>query len=174
VTPSSLEETVKRLYPALLGDEASFSRADAELMRIDAENAQDAFAQYLIGSAYDSCGRGHRAIVHYERVFALGAGQLPEHRRPEIYVQAGSTFRNLGRFDAARRLFAEGIAQYPEYRALRVFAAMNETSAGDTAAASAHLYAYVLVAEDGSFARFQRSLTWYIGELVRQGRTADA
>jgi tetratricopeptide (TPR) repeat protein len=169
VSSPGIEAEILALSPLLQGDEASFEQGAAQLRRLAAAHAGDAHAQYLIGSAYDSHGRGARAIPHYERVFALGVVHLPEARRPEIFVQAGSTLRNLGRFDAARAMFADGIGQYPEYRALRVFAALLETSAGDAAAAARHLYAFVLMPDDGSIDRFRRSLTWYIGETLKGG-----
>jgi tetratricopeptide (TPR) repeat protein len=169
VSGSDIEGEIRALAPLLQGDESAFEHGASVLQRIDAAHPSDAFVQYLIGSAYDSCGREALAILHYDRVFALGLTGLPEARRPELFVQAGSTLRNLGRFETARAVFQRGIAQYPDYRALRVFAAMNETSAGEDAAAARHLYAFVLMAEDGSIDRFRRSLTWYIGEVLKAG-----
>jgi tetratricopeptide (TPR) repeat protein len=162
-----IEARIAALAPLLQGDDAAFERGAAELRRFDGAFPDDAHVQHLIGGAYDSCGREALAISHYERVFALGLDGLPAHRRPEIIVQTGSTLRNLGRFERARAVFAEGIAQYPDYRALRVFAAMLETSAGDDAAAARHLYTFALLREDGSIDRFRRSLTWYVGEILK-------
>lgn len=169
-----IEAQIAVFAAQLQGDGEEPSRAAEALIALGKEHAQDAFVQYLAGGAFDSGGREALAMAHYERVFALGLDALPSHRRPEIFVQAGSTLRNLGRFDDARAKFAEGIAQYPEYRALRIFAAMNETSAGDAAAAARHLYAFVLMPEDGSIARFRRSLNWYIDEILSASEDRDA
>jgi tetratricopeptide (TPR) repeat protein len=169
-----IEGRIAALAPLLQGDERAFDRGAEALRAFDLDHPQDAFVQYLIGGAYDSCGREALAMAHYERVFALGVDALPPHRRPELHVQAGSTLRNLGLFERARDVFAMGIAKYPDYGALRVFAAMLETSAGDDAAAARHLYAFALMREDGSIDRFRRSLTWYIGEILKQPGGADA
>jgi tetratricopeptide (TPR) repeat protein len=169
-----IEARIAALAPLLQGDEREFALGAAELRALDQQYPHDAFVQYLLGGAYDACGREALAAGHYARVFALGVEGLPAHRRPELYVQYGSTLRNLGRFGEARAMLAAGIVQYPDYRALRIFAAMLETSAGDDAAAARHLYACSLMREDGSIDRFRRSLTWYIGEILKGGRGADA
>lgn len=174
MTQHDAEARIASLAQALQGSESEFEQAAAELQALGERNPQDAFIQYLIGGAFDSCGRGATAIAYYERVFDLSVGQLPEARRPELFVQAGSTLRNLGRFEEARALFAKGIDQYPDYRALRVFAALNETSAGDHAAAARHLFAFALLRDDGSIDRFRRSLTWYIGALLKPAGDTDA
>lgn len=160
-----IERAIGALKPLLEGDEASFEAGARELRQIDAQHPDDARVQYLIGSAYDSHGREALAIQHYDKVFALGVAKLPDSRQPELFVQAGSTLRNLGRFAAARETFATGITRHPDYRALRVFAALNDMSAGDAPAAAKHLLAFALMPHDASIDRFRRSLTWYIGQV---------
>lgn len=169
-----IEARIAALAPLLQGDEREFESGAAELRALDQQYPHDAFVQYLAGGAYDSCGREGLAATHYARVFALGVEALPAQRRPELYVQYGSTLRNLRRFSEARAMLAAGILQYPDYRALRVFAAMLETSVGDDAAAARHLYACALMREDGSIDRFRRSLTGYIGEILKGRGGADA
>lgn len=139
--------------------------AEQELIRRAEAHPHDALVHYLVASAFDGAGREAAAMPHYERAFALGVDRLPARRQPEIYVQAGSTLRNLGRFDAARDLLAEGMTRFPDYRALAVFAALVEMSAGDAPAAAALLFRVVTMDEDASLARFRRALRWYVDEL---------
>lgn len=148
------------------GDAAIVARADADLHARSAAHPDDAQVQYLVASAYDSAGRESEAMPFYERAFAIGVEQLPLTRQPEIFVQAGSTLRNLGRFDAARDLLRDGMARFPGYRALPVFAALVEASAGDERAAMTLLFRVVTMDEDESLGRFRRSLRWYVEDLM--------
>lgn len=142
------------------------ARGHAVLRAHDAAHPNDAHAQYLIASAYDSAGHEAAAIAHYERAMTLGVQHLPADRQPEIYVQAGSTLRNLGRFDDARAVLDTGIASFPDYRALRVFLALLEATGGDHVKAAGLLFDVVAMAEDRSLARYRRSLRWYVDELA--------
>jgi hypothetical protein len=147
-------------------DDSHVAKAAEAALRARSEaQPHDALVQYLVASAFDGAGREADAMPFYERAFALGIEHLPEQRRPEIFVQAGSTLRNLGRYDAARMLLAEGMARFPEYRALAVFAALVEMSAGDASAAAVLLFRVVTMEEDASLARFRRALRWYVDEL---------
>ena len=141
--------------------------AEQEVARRAEAHPDDALVHYLVASAFDGAGREADALPYYERAFALGIDRLPAQRQPEIYVQAGSTLRNLGRFDAARDLLAEGMSGFPDYRALAVFAALVEMSAGDAPAAAALLFRVVTMDEDASLARFRRALRWYVDDLQR-------
>ena len=86
-------------------------------------------------------------------------------------MQAGSTLRNLGQLDEARALLREGMARFPAYRALPVFAALVEASAGDDRAAMLLLFRVAIMDEDASLGRFQRALRWYVDDLLNQERT---
>jgi len=140
-------------------------RADAELRARAAAQPDDALVQYLVASAYDGAGREAEAMPFYARAFALGVERLPPARQPEIFVQAGSTLRNLGRLDEARALLRDGMTRFPAYRALPVFAALVEASAGDERAAMGLLFRAVTMDEDASLRRFRRALRWYVDEL---------
>ncbi|MGC4192295.1 MAG: tetratricopeptide repeat protein [Thermomicrobiales bacterium] len=147
------------------GDPATMERADAKLRSRGMTNPDDPLVQYLVASAYDSAGREADAMPFYERTFTLGVDRLPERRQPEIFVQAGSTLRNLGRLDDARNLLRDGMRRFPDYRALWVFAALVEASAGNDRAAMELLFQAVSMDEDASFGRFRRSIRWYVEEL---------
>ncbi|HWK79752.1 MAG TPA: tetratricopeptide repeat protein [Thermomicrobiales bacterium] len=147
-------------------DPAVAAHADAELRWRAAAHADDALVHYLVASAYDGAGWEADAMPFYERAFAIGVEHLPAGRQPEIFVQAGSTLRNLGRLDEARILLQDGMARFPAYRALPVFAALVEASAGDDRAAMALLFRVATMDEDASLGRFRRALRWYVDDLL--------
>ncbi|MGN6032103.1 MAG: tetratricopeptide repeat protein [Thermomicrobiales bacterium] len=147
-------------------DPAEAARADVDLRARSDAQPGDALVQYLVASAYDGAGREADAMPFYERAFAIGVERLPAARQPEIFVQAGSTLRNLGRFDEARALLRDGMARFPEYRALPVFAALVEASAGDDRAAMTLLFQVATMDEDASLGRFRRALRWYVDDLL--------
>lgn len=141
-------------------------------LRERAESDPDAAERWFVyGGALDFSDRPQEAIVAYGRVFDLGVEQLPEADQPRLYVQAGSTLRNLGRLAEARTLLEEGIRRFPEFRALPVFLALVEVRAGDERAAIDLLFDALLAEENGdtSMQDYRRALTWYAGE-IRQPR----
>ena len=79
-----------------------------ELRERASTSPEDADAWFSLGSALDSEGLEAEAIEAYDRVLALGFEHLPDARRPELFVQAGSTLRNLGHLDEARALLERG------------------------------------------------------------------
>lgn len=139
-----------------------------ERLRLYAEtHSEDAVAWFQYGGGLDFLDHEAKAMVAYERVFALGVEELDADDRPRIYVQAGSTLRNLGRFDEARSLLAEGRGRYPDFRALAVFQALVDVSAGRDRAAIDHLFEALLAIDEGddSVASYRRALTYYANEI---------
>jgi tetratricopeptide (TPR) repeat protein len=155
-------------------DTGVVAQGEAMLRARDQANPDDALVQYFIASAFDSAGHEADAMDHYRRAIALGVEQLPAEYQPQLYVQAGSTLRNLQRFDEARQLLEDGIARFPDYLALQAFLALVEVSSGDDRAAVNRLFAIVLADAPGdeSLRRYRRSLTWYAQEIAE--RVADA
>lgn len=129
--------------------------------------ADDAEAWYRLGSALDSAGEEAEAIVAYERVFDLGIDRLADSDKPQLYVQTGSTLRNLGRLAEARNLLEEGRKRFPDFRALGAFLALVEISAGEDQRAIDLLFDALLnrVEDDHSIQRYHRSLRWYADHL---------
>ncbi len=127
----------------------------------------DAVAWFQYGGGLDFLDHEAEAMVAYERAFRLGVDALDVDDRPRLYVQAGSTLRNLGRLDEARALLADGRRRYPEFRALAVFQALVEVSAGRDRAAIHLLFEALLAGEEGddSVASYRRALTYYAGEI---------
>ena len=147
-------------------DPDEVSRGEELLRERAIAHPDDALVQYLIASAFDSAGREGEAVPHYERVFAIGVENLPENRRPEIFVQAGSTLRNLGRLEDARKVLQDGIVRFPGYRALYVFLALVEAKAGVWMQAAMLLFEMAVMEEEPSLLRFHRSLTGYAQEIA--------
>ena len=130
-------------------------------------NPDDAVAWFRYGGGLDRSGDEAAAIVAYERVFEIGVEQLDPSDQPRIYVQAGSTLRNLGRLDEARELLEEGRRRFPDLRVLAVFQSFVEVSAGRDREA-VNLLLDVILAEgsgDESLTWYPRSLAYYAGEI---------
>ncbi|CAA9550462.1 MAG: hypothetical protein AVDCRST_MAG87-822 [uncultured Thermomicrobiales bacterium] len=134
--------------------------------RAEAE-PDDSERWYRLGGALDSAGHEALAMDAYQRVFDLGIEHLAEEERPQLFVQAGSTLRNLGRLDEARQLLETGRAEFPDFQALAAFLALVEISAGRERRAISLLFDALLnrSEDDGSIRRFHRSLRWYAAHL---------
>ena len=129
----------------------------------------DAGAGFAYGGALDFSDRAEEAIIAYGRVFDLGVERLPLDDQPKLYVQAGSTLRNLGRLAEARTLLEEGIRRFPHFRALPAFLALVEVSAGNQHTAIRLLFDALLAdgSDDSSIQQYRRALAWYAGEIAQ-------
>jgi tetratricopeptide (TPR) repeat protein len=130
-------------------------------------NADDAGAWFRYGGGLDSSGDEAGAIVAYQRVFDLGVEHLDPADQPRIYAQAGSTLRNLERYDEARALLESGRSRFPDLRVLAVFLALVEVSAGHDRRAIDLLFEVILGEGKGddSIGWYPRSLAFYAGEI---------
>lgn len=161
----SLYEEADALIRASGTDEV---RQGLELLRAHAElHDHDAVAWFQYGGGLDYTNHEAEAMVAYERVFGLGVEHLDPDDRPRIYIQAGSTLRNLGRFDEARALLEEGRRRFPTVRALPIFLALVEVSAGRERQAIDLLFEAILADSPGddSIARYMRALTFYADDI---------
>jgi tetratricopeptide (TPR) repeat protein len=164
------EEAMQLVYT----EEPAAVAQGLEVLRERAEgNPDDAERWFVYGGALDFSDRPEEAIVAYGRVFDIGVEALPANDQPRIYVQAGSTLRNLGRIREARTLLTEGMRRFPSFRAIPAFLALVEVSDGEERAAVDLLFDALLLEESGddSIATYRRALTWYAGNL-RQGDSA--
>jgi tetratricopeptide (TPR) repeat protein len=143
-------------------------REGVERLRQHADaHPDDAVAWFQYGGGLDYTDHEAEAMVAYECAFALGVEGLDPDDRPRIYVQAGSTLRNLGRLDEARTLLKAGQTRFPGVRALIVFQALVEVSAGRDRAAIDLLFEVILSegAGDDSIAQYTRALSYYANEV---------
>ncbi len=139
----------------------------ARLRRLADAHPDDAVAWFQYGGGLDYTDHEAEAMVAYERVFDLGVDHLDPDDQPRIFVQAGSTLRNLGHLDEARSLLAEGRTRFPDVRALTVFQALVEVSAGRDRTAI-DLLLEAIQAEgngDDSVGWYKRALAYYADEI---------
>ena len=114
----------------------------------------------------DFQGREADAVVPYRRAQAMG---LSGDDVPRLYVQLGSTLRNVGQLEEAVRFLAEGRQRFPDHAAIRAFHALALVSAGRCPEAAVTLLE--LVTEQSSsidFDGYDRALRQYTDEL-REG-----
>src|SRR5512133_3537488 len=87
----------------------------------------DPRAHFEFAGALDFQGHEAEAVAPYRRAQTLGlaGGDLPR-----LYVQLGSTLRNVGEFDEAVEFLQEGRTRFPDHAAIRAFHALALLSAG--------------------------------------------
>lgn len=106
------------------GKEAEAIEHFRQLVEQYPDNARVIFE---FAGAYDFAGQEPEAVPLYRRAMALGLTGEDERR---VYVQFGSTLRNVKAYDEAIALFDEGIQRFPDWPSLRVFRAYALESAG--------------------------------------------
>ena len=130
--------------------------------------------QFELGCALDFLGKEARAIVHYEIVRKLGVGRLPESLRPRLYLQLGSSLRNVKRFFEARKILETGVRKHPSYGALRIFLAFACHSCGDSPGASKALFEALARQRDESWDIYEAAIRRYARgvrfQTARHGR----
>jgi tetratricopeptide (TPR) repeat protein len=145
-------------------DLASVQEGLALLHRQVELHPHDPRAWFELAQAYDGLGRQEEAIGPYRRTLELGPEGLPEEDRPRLFLQMGSTLRNLGRYRDSRQILQEGLERFPDFTALRAFLALTEHSAGRFSEAS-RLWASCLYPQDDSLHDYRRALSWYCQHL---------
>ena len=150
-----------------LGDDESVAKALALLHEQVTVRPRDAKAWFELAGAYDFLGRETEALPHYNQVVTIGVDSLPDDDRPRLYVQLGSTLRNLKLFDQSRALLLKGIIHFPEVAAIRAFLALTEYSSGNYQGSSKLLFEALMsqAEEDKSISDYRRALTHYITNI---------
>ena len=154
---------------ALLKDEknpASVEEGLSLLKNIVAENPNDAKAWFEYAGGFDFLGREAEAKPLYEKALAFGIESLPAADRPRIFLQLGSTLRNLNEFAESKRVLQMGIHAYPDFAALKAFLGLTEHSLGNAKiAAKLFLEASLAKAGDDSMRDYERALRHYLSIL---------
>jgi Flp pilus assembly protein TadD len=120
-------------------------------------------AQFAYGSVLDALGREAEAVAPYQRALELG---LAGDELPRLYVQYGSTLRNLGKAWDAAHLLVEGRAQFPDYAPIRIFHALALVSAGCADEAAVELLDVILGNADRvNLNGYERALREYTASL---------
>ena len=166
--------------PTTVGD----ADVDAEIARIWALNREGrpeealAAAQGLVerypdtprahfeyAGALDYQGREAEAVAPYRRAQELG---LSGDDLPRLYVQLGSSLRNIGQAWDAAHLLEEGRTQFPDYAPIRLFHALALVSADCGKEAVVELLDLVLNHSAGiGLDGYERVLREYMEELRR-------
>jgi tetratricopeptide (TPR) repeat protein len=111
----------------------------------------------------DSAGREEEAVEHYRNAFELG---VPDEELAGASLGFGSTLRNVGELDESVRVLSEAVERFPEHRALRVFLAYAQWSAGRQADAVRTLVDALYVGDPApELERYRRAITEYANDL---------
>lgn len=139
-------------------------QAIAHFAALAAQYPDHAVVQYEAGGAYDYAGQEAQAVPYYERAHALG---LPDHLKPRLALQWGSTLRNLGRHEEAMALLKDACDTYPQHTALKAFYALALLSGGQAEkAVIAALEACLLT--PSALEKYDRALRSYVQDLKDQ------
>jgi tetratricopeptide (TPR) repeat protein len=87
----------------------------------------DPRSHFEYAGVLDFQGREADAVAPYRRAQELGLSGVD---LPRLYVQLGSTLRNVGQFEEAVGFLAEGRQRFPDHVAMRAFYALALVSAG--------------------------------------------
>ena len=148
------------------GEPASIDQALTMLRKEADANPDDFKALFEYAGAFDFLGREKDALPHYLKIFEQGHQRLPVDDQPRLYVQLGSTLRNLSSLPESKSILSEGIKYFPKYKALRVFLALTEHSLGNHAQAMQLMIEVTLEGtSDSSLVDYTRALGWYASKL---------
>lgn len=147
--------------------DASSVEKGLSLLRAEAESRpNDAKAWFELAGAFDFLGREAEALPHYEKAMALGIDLLPVEDRPRLFVQLGSTLRNLKKYDQSKKVLQEGIDKFPGIAVLKTFLGLTEYSDGNyRKAAKLFLQGSLHGAEDRSLQDYGRALKNYSDQI---------
>jgi tetratricopeptide (TPR) repeat protein len=124
----------------------------------------NAKAWFELAGAFDFLGREAEALPQYEQAAALGEATLPPGDRPRLYLQWGSTLRNLKKFEASAAVLDEGLQKFPHHAALLAFRALTAYSSGSFRK-SAQLFLEAALAPGESLRDYARALGFYRDSL---------
>lgn len=122
---SKLDQDVARSWA--LNREGRSDEALAIVKALVERYPDDARAHFEYAGALDYQGREAEAVEPYRRAQELG---LSGDDLPRLYVQLGSTLRNVGELDEAERFLREGRRRFPRHAGIQAFHALALVSAG--------------------------------------------
>ncbi|HEV2527534.1 MAG TPA: tetratricopeptide repeat protein [Thermomicrobiales bacterium] len=149
----------------ILADDPGAVAFHARLADRYLDDARVAFAH---AGAMDSAGDEHGALREYRRALDIG---LPDDLRQRLYVQMGSTLRNVGDVKGAVTLLEEGVAAFPDDLAMACFLALARHTAGQPGGAIAEVIRAILRADELGvihLPRYQRSLRAYADAVAAE------
>ncbi len=143
-------------------DPESIAKGFAMLRSEVESRPSDMKALFEYAGAFDFMGKEADALPHYEKILQRGYEKLPLDDQPRLFVQLGSTLRNLNQFSRSREILEQGLKYFPQYSALMAFLALTEYSLGNHAQSTQLLFEVLLEnPTDSSITDYSRALRWY-------------
>ncbi|MFD1138182.1 tetratricopeptide repeat protein [Paenibacillus urinalis] len=117
-----------------LRNEGNKEEALERLLHIKNRSETEEAAQlsYQIAWTYDSLGLEQEAVPYYLEAISMG---IQGEDRSGALLGLGSTYRNLGQYEAAENVLRQGIEEFPDNREFRVFLAMVQYNLKEYASA---------------------------------------
>lgn len=136
------------------------------LGQLTSQEPGNAKAWFEFAGAYDGLGREAEALPHYHRALEIGFGQLPPEDQPRLFLQLGSTLRNLKKYEESRKVLLEGIDHFPQNASLKAFLGLTAYSCGEyRQAAKLFLQASLPETGDSSMRDYSRALRFYAEQI---------
>jgi tetratricopeptide (TPR) repeat protein len=131
----------------------------------------DPRTHFEYAGALDYQGREAEAVAPYRRAQSLG---LSGPDLPRLYVQLGSTLRNVGEFQQAVEFLKEGRARFPDHAAIRAFYALALLSVGRYRESVVSLLEVIATHADAiGLDGYERAVRAYTDELRSQPTESD-
>jgi tetratricopeptide (TPR) repeat protein len=146
-----------------LETEATAEEAVAYFKALAQRYPDNARVQFEAGGAHDFAGYEAEAVPFYRQAIALG---LSADDMLKVTLQLGSSLRNIGAYDEALAVLRAGCERWPQHRALGAFYALALHSAGQQAAALAHML-HITLDAPGFYERYTASLRFYAEDLTK-------
>ncbi len=135
--------------------------------RLVAQHPDDPRIRFEHAGAHDSGGYEDLAIPIYREALRLG---LSSDYLPRLYLQLGSSLRNVEQFEEAAAVLSEGCRLFPDHTALRIFRALALHSAGRHREAMVELIDLLLAAlDDAALDGYRRAIRYYPDDLKPGG-----
>jgi tetratricopeptide (TPR) repeat protein len=164
VTCEGFEEEVARSWALNRGGQEEEALA---IVRALVERCpDDPRAHFEFAGALDYQGRELEAVAPYRQAQSLG---LSGSDLPRLYVQLGSTLRNVGEFNEALEFLQEGRTRFPDHAAIRAFHALALLSASRCSESVISLLDVIVAHADAiGLDGYERALRAYTDELRSQ------
>ncbi len=143
----------------LQGDLESAFKLVSPLVDNEINNALVQFEMALI---YDAMSQDDEAIPLYEKALSIG---VPQEKRCELILCLGSSYRNVGKVDSAKRILKTAIEEFPNHIGLRCFYALALNSAGEKGLAARILMDAILNIQPESVKPYVKGLLHYRNEF---------
>jgi Flp pilus assembly protein TadD len=162
---STFDQEIARIWE--LNREGREAEALAVAEALVERYPDDPRAHFEYAGALDYQGREAEAVAPYRRAQALG---LAGDDLPRLYVQLGSTLRNVGEVEEAERFLAEGRRRFPDHAGIQVFHALALVSAGRSREAVVALLDLIATHADKiDLDGYDRAIRAYTDELRKGG-----